>query len=75
MGWSKSAAPAGTPKAVVDTLNATVNAALADPAMRARFVDLGCDVFTGSPSDFGKFIADETAKWAKVVQFAHMKPQ
>ena len=72
-GWYGLVAPKGTPPDVVTTLNKQVNAALADPAMRKRFTDLGCDVFTGTPSDFAKFIAAETEKWAKVVKFANIK--
>ncbi len=72
-GWYGLVAPKGTPPNVVATLNKQVNAALADPAMRKRFTDLGCNVFTGTPSDFEKFIKNETAKWAKVVKFANIK--
>ncbi len=72
-GWYGLVAPKGTPPDVVATLNKQVNAALADPAMRKRFTDLGCEVFTGTPADFAKFIADETAKWAKVIKFANIK--
>jgi tripartite-type tricarboxylate transporter receptor subunit TctC len=72
-GWYGIVAPKGTPANVVDTLNKAVNAALADPDVRRRFTDLGCDVFTGSPDDFKTFIAAETAKWAKVVAFAGIK--
>jgi tripartite-type tricarboxylate transporter receptor subunit TctC len=72
-GWYGIVAPKGTPQNVVETINKQVNAALADPATRKRFTDLGCDVFTGSPADFGKFIAAETDKWAKVTQFAGIK--
>ncbi len=72
-GWYGIVAPKGTPQNVVETINKQVNAALADPATRKRFTDLGCDVFTGSPADFGKFIAAETDKWAKVIQFAGIK--
>jgi tripartite-type tricarboxylate transporter receptor subunit TctC len=72
-GWYGIVAPKGTPANVVETVNKQVNAALADPAMRKRFTDLGCEVFTGSPADFGKFIASETDKWAKVIQFAGIK--
>jgi len=46
-----------------------VNAGLADPAMRSRLDDLGIVVLTGSPADFAQLIAEETAKWAKVVRF------
>jgi tripartite-type tricarboxylate transporter receptor subunit TctC len=72
-GWYGIVAPKGTPANVVEAVNKQVNAALADPAMRKRFTDLGCEVFTGSPGDFGKFIASETDKWAKVIQFAGIK--
>jgi tripartite-type tricarboxylate transporter receptor subunit TctC len=72
-GWYGIVAPKGTPANAVEAINKQVNAALADPAMRKRFTDLGCDVFTGSPADFGKFIAVETAKWAKVIAFAGIK--
>ena len=65
----------GTPKEIVERLNITINAALADPAMKQRFVDLGCAVFAGAPADFAKFIINETDKWANVVAFADIKPQ
>jgi tripartite-type tricarboxylate transporter receptor subunit TctC len=74
-GWYGIAVPKGTPVQIVDTLNKQINAALADPTMKQRLADLGCDMFSGSPADFGKFIADETAKWAKVVKFANIKPE
>ena len=72
-GWYGIVAPKGTPADVVETVNKQVNAALADPGMRKRFTDLGCDVFTGSPAAFGAFIRNETAKWAKVIKFAGIK--
>ncbi len=72
-GWYGIVAPKGTPPQVIATLNKAVNAALADPDVRRRFTDLGCNVFTGSPDDFKKFIAAETAKWAKVIAFAGIK--
>ena len=68
-------APRNTPAAIVDKLNKEVNAALADPKMRARLADLGGTVLTGSPADFGKLIADESEKWAKVIKSAGIKPQ
>ncbi len=74
-GWYGIVAPAGTPNDIIERLNKTINAALADPAMKQRLVDLGCAVFAGSPADFKKFIATETEKWAKVVKFANIKPQ
>jgi tripartite-type tricarboxylate transporter receptor subunit TctC len=72
-GWYGIVAPKRTPRPVIETLNKQVNAALADEATRKRFTDLGCNVFSGTPEDFKKFIAAETAKWAKVVAFAGIK--
>jgi tripartite-type tricarboxylate transporter receptor subunit TctC len=63
-------APKDTPAEIVDKLNKEINAGLADPRLKARFADLGATVFVVSPADFGKFIADETEKWAKVIKFA-----
>ena len=74
-GWYGIVAPKGTPTEIVDTLNKAVNAALADPTMKQRFLDLGCAVFAGTPADFEKFIVDETEKWAKVIKFAGIRPQ
>jgi tripartite-type tricarboxylate transporter receptor subunit TctC len=74
-GWYGIVAPGGTPKEIIEKLNITINAALADPTMKQRFVDLGCAVFAGAPADFAKFIVNETDKWAKVVAFADIKPQ
>ncbi len=68
-------APRATPAAIIDTLNQAINAAFADPAMRARLTDTGGTVLAGSPADFGKLMAEETAKWAKVVKFAAAKPR
>jgi len=72
-GWYGIVAPKGTPRPVIEALNKQVNAALDDAATRKRFTDLGCNVFSGSPDDFKKFIAAETEKWAKVVAFAGIK--
>ena len=58
---------------IIDRLNKEINAGLADPRIKGRFADLGATVFPGSPADFGKLIADETEKWAKVVKFAGIK--
>jgi tripartite-type tricarboxylate transporter receptor subunit TctC len=65
-------APKGTPPEIVDILNKAVNAALADPAMRKKFTDLGGMMLGGSPADFGKFTAAETDKWAKVIHDANI---
>jgi tripartite-type tricarboxylate transporter receptor subunit TctC len=64
----------GTPGEVIEKLNEAINEALADPKMKARLADLGGDVLPGSPADFGKLIADETEKWAKVVKFSGARP-
>jgi tripartite-type tricarboxylate transporter receptor subunit TctC len=71
--WYGIGVPKGTASDIVDTLNKEVNTALADPKMQARFADLGATALAGSPADFGKLIADEIEKWAKVVKFAGIK--
>jgi tripartite-type tricarboxylate transporter receptor subunit TctC len=71
--WFGLGAPTSTPAEIVDKLNKEINAALADPKMKAQFADLGGTVLPGSPADFGKLIAEETEKWAKVVKFAGIK--
>jgi len=65
--WFGIGMPKGTPKDVVEKINAEVNRALVDPKMRARLAELGGKPIAGSPEDFGKVIAAETAKWEKVV--------
>jgi tripartite-type tricarboxylate transporter receptor subunit TctC len=72
--WFGIGAPKNTPTQIVDTLNSEINAWLADTKLKARFTDIGGTVMTGSPADFGKLIADETEKWAKVVRFSGAKP-
>jgi tripartite-type tricarboxylate transporter receptor subunit TctC len=67
--------PRTTPTEIIDMLNKEINAGLADPKIKAQFADLGATVLPGSPADFGKLIAEETEKWAKVVKFAGMKPE
>ena len=73
--WSGVGAPKATPAEIVDKLNKEVNAALDDPKMKARLADLGGVALQGSPADFGKLIADETEKWAKVIKFAGIKSE
>jgi tripartite-type tricarboxylate transporter receptor subunit TctC len=68
-------APKDTPAQIVEKLNKEINAGLADSKLKARFADLGATVFVVSPTDFGKFIADETEKWAKVIKFAGAKAE
>ena len=60
-------------RAIVGRLNEEVNAALADPDMKAKVADVGGTVLPGTPADFGKLIADETEKWAKVIRAANVK--
>ncbi len=73
--WYGFAAPKNTSPVIVDKLNAEINAALADPRMKARLADLGGTPFASSPTDFAKFVADDTAKWAKVIRAANIKSQ
>jgi tripartite-type tricarboxylate transporter receptor subunit TctC len=68
-------APRNTSAETVAKLNREINAALADPMMNARLADLGGTVLAGSPADFGRLIADDTEKWAKVIKFAGIKPE
>jgi tripartite-type tricarboxylate transporter receptor subunit TctC len=68
--WFGIGAPKNTPPEIIAKLNKAVNEALADPKMRAKLADLGGLPMPGSPADFGKVMADETAKWEKVVKFA-----
>jgi tripartite-type tricarboxylate transporter receptor subunit TctC len=72
--WFGAGAPRETPGDIVGKLNSAINAVLGEPAMKARLADLGASVFTGSPADFGKFVAAEADKWGKVVTLAGIKP-
>jgi tripartite-type tricarboxylate transporter receptor subunit TctC len=72
--WDGTCAPKGTPSEVIAKLNKTINAGLADPQLKAKLKDLGGDTMAMTPDEFGKFLADETAKWAKVVKFSGIKP-
>ena len=72
-GWFGVGVPRNTPVAIIDKLNKEINAGLADPKLKARFADLGATVFAGSPADFGKLIAADTEKWAKVIKFLGIK--
>ncbi len=67
-------APKNTPAEIVDRLNKEITAAIADPKIRARLDDLASMALAGSPTDFGKHIADETEKWGKVIRAANIKP-
>jgi tripartite-type tricarboxylate transporter receptor subunit TctC len=72
-GWSGLCAPKGTPAEIVDLLNAQINAALADPTIRQRIIDMGGTAPGGTPADFARYIAGEIDKWTKVVAFAGIK--
>jgi tripartite-type tricarboxylate transporter receptor subunit TctC len=71
--WDALAAPKDTPPEVVATLNREINAVLADPAVRGRLIALGADPLVMSAADAAKFVADETAKWGKVIRNAGIK--
>ena len=68
-------APKGTPVEIIEKLSMEINAALADPKFKARFAEFGAIPVSGSPAEFATLIADETAKWGKVVRFADIKPE
>ena len=77
-GYEASAAtgigvPANTPAEIIDRLNREINAAFADPTMKARLVDPGGTVLAGSPFDFGRLMAEETEKWAKLIKYSGAK--
>jgi tripartite-type tricarboxylate transporter receptor subunit TctC len=73
--WFGVGAPKNTPPAIIDKLNSEINAGLADPRMKTRIADLGGKVLALSPADFGKLIASDTEKWARVIRTAHIKPE
>jgi tripartite-type tricarboxylate transporter receptor subunit TctC len=73
-GWIGFGAPKGTPADIIDGLNKQINAVVATPEVKGRLLDLGTQIMPPSPpADVAKFIADDTAKWIKVAQFAHLK--
>jgi tripartite-type tricarboxylate transporter receptor subunit TctC len=73
--WYGVGVAKNTPDDVVTRLNQEINLGLADPKMKARLAEMGGTVLPGSPADFGKLLADETEKWAKVIKFAGLKPE
>ena len=73
--WGGIGAPANTPREIIAILNTHVNAALDDASLKARLADLGAEPFASSPTEFGKFIVDETEKWAKVIRTAGIKAE
>jgi tripartite-type tricarboxylate transporter receptor subunit TctC len=73
--WYGISAPKNTPAEIVGRLNKEINAAIADPGMKARLAAIGGEPLPGSPAEFGRLIAEETEKWAKVVRAAGIKPE
>jgi tripartite-type tricarboxylate transporter receptor subunit TctC len=73
--WYGLAAPRNTPAEIVGRLNREINAAIADPGMKARLAAIGGEPLPGSSAEFGRLIAEETDKWAKVVRAAGIKPE
>jgi len=74
-GWVGIGAPKNTPVEIIEKLNREINAGLADPEIKARLADIGTTPFAGSSADFGKFIAEETEKWGKVIRAANIKTE
>jgi tripartite-type tricarboxylate transporter receptor subunit TctC len=73
--WIGISAPKNTPADIVDRLNREIVSGLADPGIKTKVTNLGGTVLSGTPAEFGKFTADEVAKWAKVIKFANIKPE
>ena len=73
--WSGVGAPKNTPADIIGKLNREINAALSEPQIKSRIEDLGSSVAAASPAEFGRFIADETEKWRKVIRTAHINPE
>jgi tripartite-type tricarboxylate transporter receptor subunit TctC len=73
--WFGIGAPRNTPREIIDRLNGEINAGLASPTIKARLADLGGTPFPGTPTDFGKVIAEDTEKWGNVIRAANIKPE
>ncbi len=74
-GFAGIGVPKGTPADIIDLLNKQLNAALADPKVKGRIVELGGTVTGGTPAEFGKILSEATEKWAKVIKSAGIKPE
>jgi tripartite-type tricarboxylate transporter receptor subunit TctC len=74
-GWNGIGAPRGTPSVIIEKLNKEINAIVPDPAMKERLISLGVEPLSMMPAEFGKRIADDTEKWAKVLKFANIKAE
>jgi tripartite-type tricarboxylate transporter receptor subunit TctC len=72
--WIGVVAPRNTPAEIIEKLNKEINAALAEPNLKARFAELGSNTVGGSPADYRKLLSEETEKWAKVVKLSGAKP-
>jgi tripartite-type tricarboxylate transporter receptor subunit TctC len=75
IGWMGLGAPKDTSTEIIDKLNKEINAALADPIIEARIADLGNTIFQSSPAEFGRLVANDTEKWAKVIAVANIKAE
>jgi tripartite-type tricarboxylate transporter receptor subunit TctC len=75
IGWMGVGAPPNTSAEIIDRLNKEINAGLDDPKIQTRIVELGNTVFQSSPAEFGKLVASDTEKWAKVIASAHIKAE
>ena len=73
--WNGICAPKNTSAEIIDRVNHSINAGLAEPKIKARLAELGGVILPGSPADFGKLIAEETEKWGKVIRAANIKPE
>lgn len=73
--WQGIGAPRNTPAEIIEKLNKEINASLADANIKARLADLGAVTAPMTPSEFAKFVVDETEKWAKVIRTANIKPE
>ena len=73
--WYGFAAPRNPPPEIIGTWNAEINAALSDRKIKARLIELGGTPLARSPVNFAKFVTDDTAKWAKVIRAANIKPE
>jgi tripartite-type tricarboxylate transporter receptor subunit TctC len=75
LNWQGLIAPRGTPKAIIDKLNAAANEALKDPQLRELMLSQGNEIGGGTPADFAVLIKSESAKWSTVVKTANIKPE
>jgi tripartite-type tricarboxylate transporter receptor subunit TctC len=74
-GWNGIGAPKSIAAAIIEKLNTAINSVVADPGTKGRLLDLGIEPTSMTPAEFGKIIADESEKWAKVIKFAGVKAE